>query len=161
MHRFEWDMRYQPIASDSARNAGEVLDIGAVPHRSVHAPTVPWAPPGRYTVRLTVNDRSYTQPLTLRLDPRVATPAAGLRQLATLTKEMYHAAVRVAAIDTRTMPDSVAQTFRRASKAALDAAMAMDGAEIAPTAAQVAACARARAQVNRVLSRRARPKRVR
>jgi len=59
------------------------------------------------------------------------------------------------------MPDSVAQTFRRASKAALDAAMAMDGAEIAPTAAQVAACARARAQVNRVLSRRARPKRVR
>jgi len=74
---------------------------------------------------------------------------------------MYQAAVRVAAIDTRSMPDSVARTFRRASKAALDAAMAMDGADIAPTAAQVAACARARAQVNQVLPRRARLKRVR
>ena len=161
MHRFEWDMRYQPIGSDSAQNAGDVLDVGAVPHRSTHTPTVPWAPPGHYTVRLTVNGRSYMQPLTLRLDPRLKTPAAGLRQLATLTTEMYQAAVRVAAIDTRSMPDSAARPFRRASKAALDAAMAMDGADIAPTAAQVAACARARAQVNQVLPRRARLKRVR
>ncbi len=153
MHRFEWDMRYQPIASDSAQNAGEVLDVGAVPHRSVHAPTAPWAPPGRYTVRLSVNDRSYTQPLLLRLDPRVKTSAVGLRQLATLTREMYEAAARVAAIDTRTLPDSVSRLFKRASNAALAAAMAMDGADIAPTAAQVAACARARAQVNQVMAR--------
>ena len=156
MHRFEWDMRYQPIASDSAQNAGEVLDIGAVPHRSMHAPTAPWAPPGRYTVRLSVNGRSYTQPLVLRLDPRVKTSAAGLRQLATLTTEMYEAAARVAAIDTRTMPDSVSRLFKRASTAALAAALAMDGADIAPTAAQVATCARARAQVNQVMALRAR-----
>ncbi len=153
MHRFEWDMRYQPIASDSAQNAGEVLDVGAVPHRSVRAPTAPWVPPGRYTVRLTVNGRSYTQPLVLRLDPRVKTPGAGLRQLATLTTEMYQAAARVAAIDTRTMPDSVSRLFKRASNAALAAALAMDGADLAPTAAQLAACARARAQVNQVMAR--------
>ncbi len=54
----------------------------------------PWAPPGRYTVRLTANGRSYSQPLTLKLDPRVKTPAAGLAQLATLTRRMYDGAVR-------------------------------------------------------------------
>jgi hypothetical protein len=138
-----------------------VLDIGAVPHRSVHAPTAPWVPPGRYTVRLTVNGRSYVQPLTLRLDPRVKAPAAGLRQLAALTTEMYDLAARVAAVDTRALPDSVSRLLKRASTAALSAAMAMDGADLAPTAAQVAACARARAQVNQVMARSAKPARRR
>jgi hypothetical protein len=49
----------------------------------------PWAPPGRYTVRLTVDGVRYTQPLTLRLDPRVKTGSAALAQLATLSKEMW------------------------------------------------------------------------
>ena len=47
------------------------------------AVNAPWAPPGAYTVRLTVDGKSYTQPLTLRLDPRVKTPAAALTTLAT------------------------------------------------------------------------------
>ena len=34
-----------------------------------------------------------TQPLTLRLDPRVKTPAAGLAQLASLSRQLYDAAV--------------------------------------------------------------------
>ncbi len=44
-------------------------------------------------------------------------------------------------------------TLESASNAALAAAMAMQDADVAPTAAQVAACARARAQVNQVLAR--------
>jgi hypothetical protein len=36
--------------------------------------------PGTYTVRLTVDGTSYTQPLTVRLDPRVKTPAAALQR---------------------------------------------------------------------------------
>ena len=53
----------------------------------------PWAPPGTYTVRLTADGKQYEQPLTLRLDPRVKTSAAGLAQLATLSTEMYDKAV--------------------------------------------------------------------
>ena len=35
--------------------------------------------PGRYIVKLTVEGKSYTQPLTLKMDPRIKTPEAGLR----------------------------------------------------------------------------------
>jgi ABC-type phosphate transport system auxiliary subunit len=35
--------------------------------------------PGRYVVKLTVNGKSQEQPLTLRMDPRIKTPAAELR----------------------------------------------------------------------------------
>jgi len=187
LHRFTWDMRYQPIG-DSARN-GEVEATGAVPHRSEHTPAAPWAAPGRYTVRLTVNGKPYTQPLTLRLDPRVKTPAAGLQQLASLTREMYDAAARsrAAYTEARALSDAAAGTRRAqldsiappaarqpsrgfgrprgptppptlesAGNAALAAAMAMQDAETTPTASQVAACARARAQVNQVMARWAR-----
>jgi len=183
-------MRYQPIG-DNPRT-GEVEATGAVPRRSEHTPTAPWAPPGRYTVRLTVSGKTYSQPLTLRIDPRVKTPAAGLQQLAALTREMYDAAARtrVAYRDARALVDSLSGTLRvqveslapaaprprprgpvrpgappppptleSASNAALAAAMAMQDAEMTPTAAQVAACARARAQVNQVLARWARLKR--
>jgi hypothetical protein len=51
-------------------------------------------------------------------------------------------------------------TLESASNAALAAAMAMQDADVTPTAAQVAACARARTQVNQVLARWARLKRA-
>jgi photosystem II stability/assembly factor-like uncharacterized protein len=187
LHRFSWDMRYQPIGEVNLRAAGDVEATGAVPHRSEHTPTAPWAPPGRYIVRLTVNGKSYTQPLTLRLDPRVKTVAAGLQQLAALTREMYEAAARSRSAyrEARALADSLSGTVRAqvesiappprrqggprgfarpggptppptlesASSAALAAAMAMQEADVTPTAAQVAACARARAQVSAVMAR--------
>jgi hypothetical protein len=58
----------------------------------------------------------------------------------------------------RTRPP--APTLESASNAALAAAMAMQDADVTPTAAQVAACARARAQVNQVLARWTRLKRA-
>ena len=36
--------------------------------------------PGKYSVKLTVNGISYTQPLTIKMDPRVKTAEDGLRQ---------------------------------------------------------------------------------
>jgi len=59
----------------------------------VPAPTGPWAPPGQYTVKLTVDGKSYTQPLTLKMDPRVTTPALGLAQQFTLSKQLYDAII--------------------------------------------------------------------
>ncbi|MGH9317898.1 MAG: hypothetical protein ACRD1P_12425, partial [Thermoanaerobaculia bacterium] len=40
----------------------------------------PLAPPSEYTVRLTAGGRSLAQPLSLKMDPRVTTPEAQLRQ---------------------------------------------------------------------------------
>ena len=93
MHRFAWDMRWQPVVPPDVNAEGDVGGDGAVPYRSVHGPYAPWAAPGRYTVRLVVDGTSYAQPLVLRLDPRVRTPAAGLAELARLTRETYDAAV--------------------------------------------------------------------
>jgi photosystem II stability/assembly factor-like uncharacterized protein len=63
MHRFVWDLHY-PLAKTV--------------HRSFDGPTGPWAVPGDYTVKLTVNGKSSSQPLLLKMDPRVATPQAAL-----------------------------------------------------------------------------------
>ncbi len=97
VHRFLWDMRYQPLIVPNPSEAGDVGANGAVPGRSEPGPTAPWVPPGRYTIRLTSNGQSATQPIVVRLDPRIKTPALGLQQLATLTREMYGRAAELRA----------------------------------------------------------------
>jgi hypothetical protein len=87
MHRFLWDVHYQPLPGGGGGRGG--LPIAAVQHDTVPAPSGPWAPPGQYTVKLTVDGKSYTQPLTLKMDPRVTTPALGLAQQFTLSKQLY------------------------------------------------------------------------
>ena len=86
LHRFMWDIHYQ--SAPIPRGRGE-LPIAAVPYDTVPEPIAPWAPPGQYVVKLTVDGRSYTQPLTLKMDPRVKTPAPGLAQQFTLSKGLY------------------------------------------------------------------------
>jgi photosystem II stability/assembly factor-like uncharacterized protein len=90
MHRFAWDLHYQPIAGAPVSGRGG-LPIAAVPHDTAPAPTTPWAAPGVYTVRLTIGGKSYTQPLILKMDPRVKTSAVGLQQQFTLSKALYDA----------------------------------------------------------------------
>ena len=88
MHRFLWDMRYQPLEVAGGRGRGG-LPISATPHNTVPVPNSIWAPPGLYTVKLTVDGRTFEQPLKLRLDPRVKTPAAGLAQLSEMSLALY------------------------------------------------------------------------
>jgi hypothetical protein len=130
-HRFAWDLRYDPTNAPDPNAGDDDAATGAVPHRTYAVPYSPWAPPGNYTVRLTADGKSYTQPLTLRLDPRVKTPAAGLAQLASLTKEMYDGAVALHAAYTqaRAAAASLEQSGADASlKAQLDQlAPAMQG----------------------------------
>jgi hypothetical protein len=45
--------------------------------------------PGLYTVVLTANGKTYSQPLTIKMDPRVKTPLAGLQQQFKLSNELY------------------------------------------------------------------------
>jgi photosystem II stability/assembly factor-like uncharacterized protein len=63
MHRFVWDLRYavtKGVPGFFGRPAGV------------------WALPGNYNVKLTANGKSITEPLRLRMDPRVKTTAAAL-----------------------------------------------------------------------------------
>jgi photosystem II stability/assembly factor-like uncharacterized protein len=112
MHRFMWDVHYQPLRAVGGRGG---LPIAAVPRDTPPAPTSPWAAPGQYTVTLTVDGRSYTQPLTLKMDPRVTTTAVGLAQQFTLSKQVYDGllAVQKAQEEIRQLHERL--TSRRAS----------------------------------------------
>jgi photosystem II stability/assembly factor-like uncharacterized protein len=63
MHRFIWDLRY-------------ALPKGV--RGSFWGPAGPLAVPGNYTVKLTAKGKSSTQPLTIKLDPRVKAPQDAL-----------------------------------------------------------------------------------
>lgn len=73
MHRFVWDLRYPPPAS-----IAHDYPISAVYQDTPREPRGPLAPPGRYTVKLTVGESAQTQPLEVKMDPRVKTTDADL-----------------------------------------------------------------------------------
>src|ERR1019366_7511258 len=89
MHRYLWDMHHTPLAVAGGRGGGANYSSAAVVHNTPPTITSIWAAPGRYTVKLTANGQSYTQPLTLKLDPRVKTPALTLQQQSTLSRRLY------------------------------------------------------------------------
>ncbi len=84
MHRFLWDMHYAPTPGARANYPMQAIFQDTAP-----AQTSYWVMPGNYTVKLTVNGKSYTQPLAVKMDPRVKTPLTGLTQQFTLSKQCY------------------------------------------------------------------------
>ena len=111
MHRIWWDMHYDPIESDGGGGGrGGGGGGAAVPHRSYSTPNSPWASPGLYTVRLGVNGANYTQPITVKMDPRVKTTTADLGTLYRLSNEMYEgaAAARAALVKARALSTALA-----------------------------------------------------
>ena len=199
MHRFSWDMRYASIGGAAGEAEPDDDDAtGAVPHRTYAIANAPWAAPGAYLVRLTVDGKTYTQPLVVRIDPRVKTSPAVLAQLSTLSRQLYDDAVAAhrAYLDARALAtrlasqpgasaavqatlDTIAPAAARggrggrggggrggrgggapptpnlemAANALLTAAMSMQRADVAPTAAQLAAAARARSDAAIVMAR--------
>jgi hypothetical protein len=82
MHRFVWPLRYPTPA---ALAEGDGTFANGV-----------WAPPGRYTVELTVNGEKRSQPLVVEPDPRITmAPAAYARQFA-LARRIENLRARVA-----------------------------------------------------------------
>jgi photosystem II stability/assembly factor-like uncharacterized protein len=75
MHRWIWDLHYPSPAS-----LQQQYPISAVPYDTPRTPLGPLALPGEYTARLSANGRTFTAPLTIKIDPRVSTPRAGLQQ---------------------------------------------------------------------------------
>jgi hypothetical protein len=86
LHRFLWDMHYQPISGGGGRGG---LPIAAIAYNTMPQPNAPWVAPGQYAVKLTVNGQSYTQSFNVKMDPRVKTPPLGLDQQFSLSKSMY------------------------------------------------------------------------
>jgi hypothetical protein len=93
MHRFSWDLKFDPVSQADLIPAGDEEATGAVPGRTYPTYNVPWVPPGRYTVRLTVDGAARTQPIVVSLDPRVRIAPMALSQLNTLSTALYWEAV--------------------------------------------------------------------
>jgi photosystem II stability/assembly factor-like uncharacterized protein len=84
MHRFLWDMHYQPVP-----DVKPDYPISAVYRNTPPEPTSPWAMPGLYTVVLTVDGKRYSQNLMVKMDPRVKTSTAGLVIQFDLSNQLY------------------------------------------------------------------------
>ncbi|MGH9727288.1 MAG: hypothetical protein ACRD4V_01695, partial [Candidatus Acidiferrales bacterium] len=81
MHRFVWDLHY-PGAGGGRRGGNAALaamfGFGGGP----------WAVPGNYTVKLTADGQSYSQPLTVKMDPRVKVSQADLQKQLDLAQQV-------------------------------------------------------------------------
>ena len=81
LHRFIWPLRYAP---PPALAGGNPWKDGV------------WAPPGRYTVKLVVGAKTYSEPLTVVHDPRVTIPAAAYAEQFDLARKVEADQARLA-----------------------------------------------------------------
>jgi hypothetical protein len=73
-HRFIWDLRYAP-----PRGSQRQLSITATYKNTPTGPQGPWVDPGKYNVRLVVDEVSFVQPISVTLDPRSKISASDLK----------------------------------------------------------------------------------
>jgi photosystem II stability/assembly factor-like uncharacterized protein len=83
MHRVVWDLRY-PAPAAVQRD----FPISAIYRDTPREPLGVLAVPGTYQVKLTINGRTYAQPLTLKMDPRATITTLGLTQQFTLATKI-------------------------------------------------------------------------
>ncbi len=124
LHRFLWDYRY-------ARPKAVAYDypISAIYHDTPLAPQGVLALPGLYTVKLSVDGRTYTQPLTLRMDPRVPASPSQLR-------EQFALAQTIAGLMAKTASNKRLARYNFQLTQLFDA---VEGADAAPTTSIVRA----------------------
>ena len=134
MHRFTWDVHYQPLPSTDSGQAtapmigGPNLPIAAIGHNTIESPSTPWVNPGSFTVKLTVNGKTYEQPIVVKADPRVKTPALAMQQVYSLSKAMYYGALdtQATARQLRGFRDQIAVRKAQATGSVADALAALD-----------------------------------
>jgi len=71
--------------------------IAAINANTPRVPFGSWALPGRYTVRLTVDGKALTQPLTVKMDPRVKASADAIKLQYDTSRSLDAAMRRVSA----------------------------------------------------------------
>jgi len=62
--------------------------VGAIPHETPAGPEGPLVVPGTYVVKLTVAGQTYTQPPTVRRDPRETAPASAFAAQLSLEQKL-------------------------------------------------------------------------
>jgi len=140
MHRFVWDLHYPP--PDSVEHE---YPISAIWHDTPHYPQGPVVLPGQYTVKLTVSGTSYTEPLTIKMDPRVKTPLTGLQEqfrLATKITNLMHQSTQKENDDLKKLNAQLGQVLN-----------VIEGADATPTTQAVAAVADLERKLNQLLAK--------
>jgi photosystem II stability/assembly factor-like uncharacterized protein len=92
-YRFLWDLHYTPVPGVEPE-----FPISATYRDTAPRATAPWAAPGDYTVTLTVDGKTFSQPLTVTMDPRVKASAAGLQEQFDLSWKLYQLRLKLAPI---------------------------------------------------------------
>jgi hypothetical protein len=82
-HRFLWDLHYNPLPVPPS------YPIAAEFENTAPEPTSPWVMPGSYTVRLTVDGKTFSHPLQVKMDPRVKTSVADLQKQHDISLRAY------------------------------------------------------------------------
>ena len=93
MHRLLWDMHYTPVP-----NVEPEFPMTATYRNTAPRATSPWLVPGDYTVTLTVDGKTFTQPLTVAMDPRVKASAGNLQEQFDLSWRLYQLRLKLAPI---------------------------------------------------------------
>jgi photosystem II stability/assembly factor-like uncharacterized protein len=129
-HRLVWDLHYTP------RNASPSYPIAATYRDTAPDPTSPWVMPGNYTVKLTANGKSYTQPLVVKMDPRVKTSLLDLKRQFDLSYSSYTNINRIGETSTKLrslrtqikslQTGSISETLQAALKATDEKAAAIE-----------------------------------
>jgi photosystem II stability/assembly factor-like uncharacterized protein len=112
MHRFLWDMHYTPVPDVEPE-----FPISATYRNTAPAATSPWAAPGDYTVTLTIDGKTFSEPLTVAIDPRVKASAADLEEQFDLLWQLYQLRLKLAPIGKR-FDDIAEQLTKLRAKAA-------------------------------------------
>ncbi|HEY4320712.1 MAG TPA: hypothetical protein VGM77_05970 [Gemmatimonadales bacterium] len=134
-NRINWDLRYDDPPAFS-HSLDPYYTLNAAPGETVYHPEGPLALPGVYTVKLTVDGRSYSEMVTVRNDPRSPATLADLRAQHDLQMKLYHGAQEAwqGFLQVHAMRQAVADVTRgnppvevARAAAALDSAMARVG----------------------------------
>jgi len=146
VHRFVWDLHYPAPAASSFE-----YPISAIYRNTWREPRGPWALPGAYRIRLTVDGRAFEQPLVVKMDPRVTTPAAGLERQFALSMQMYEGLAKARAALAAALPPVRRAEIERAAGAIESLYGMLQEADMAPTAQIAAAAAEAHATLEKLL----------
>ena len=106
MHRFLWDLHYTPVPGVEPE-----FPMQATYRNTPPAATSPWAVPGNYTVTLTAGGKTFSQPLTVTMDPRVKASPAALQEQFDLSWKLYQLRLKLAPIGKKF--DSIAEQLTK------------------------------------------------
>jgi len=138
MNRFVWDLRYPSPPAQRPE-----FTIAALPGATPALPQGPQVVPGTYTVKLTVGGQSSTQPLTVKMDPRVTASIEDLTRLFDLERKIAQAidddARAIEKVRASTPPGQSRTPLERAlirlNEGLAELLSGVDTGDVAPTAA--------------------------